>query len=76
MSEERPMPNPPAPAIPLPEPLLTIADAARISRNSAGWWKQRIARGEIGIVKLGKSTRLRAADVARLHRENFRAAKP
>jgi hypothetical protein len=58
-----------------PERLLTIADAAALAANSPGWWKQRIAERSIGIVKLGRSTRLREGDVARLIAENFRPAR-
>jgi excisionase family DNA binding protein len=57
-----------------PARLLTVAEAAELASNSAAWWKRRIARGEIGAVKLGRSTRLRAQDVARLIDENFRPA--
>ena len=34
--------------------LLTIAEASKMSRMSQAWWRQRIFKGEVEHVKLGR----------------------
>jgi excisionase family DNA binding protein len=59
-----------------PARLLTVFDAAELASNSPDWWRRLIARRQIGAVRLGRTVRLRAEDVARLINENFRPAQP
>jgi excisionase family DNA binding protein len=35
------------------EKLLTVGEAAEVTRVSEGWWRQRIARKELKVVYLG-----------------------
>jgi excisionase family DNA binding protein len=60
----------------IPAQLLTVTEAAELAATSTDWWRRRIARREIGAVKLGRAVRLRAQDVARLIDRNFRPAQP
>ena len=53
--------------------LLTFAQAAESAANSVAWWRKLAARRQIPVIKLGRSARLRSADVDRIIREGFRA---
>jgi hypothetical protein len=48
--------------------LVTFAEAATQASNSAAWWRKLASRGQLPVVKLGRSTRLRAEDVERVIR--------
>jgi len=38
--------------------LLTVEEAAKATRMSAGWWRQKIFRREIKFVRIGRSVRI------------------
>ncbi len=38
--------------------LLTISEAAKMTRMSASWWRQRVFRKEIDYLKIGRSVRI------------------
>jgi excisionase family DNA binding protein len=65
------MDNPKQPPLPFPK-LCTFAEAAARASNSVAWWRKLAARRGIGVVKLGRSVRLRESDVERIVREGFR----
>jgi hypothetical protein len=51
--------------------LLTFTEAASRGSNSAAWWRKLAARKHVAVVKLGRSARLREADVERIIRDGF-----
>lgn len=44
-------------------PLLTLDDCARLANNSLAWWRKAVARGQIPIVRIGRSIRVRRQDL-------------
>lgn len=52
--------------------LISLADAAELAGNSEAWWRKLITRKQIPVVKLGRSVRLRAADVQAILARGFR----
>ena len=38
--------------------LLTINEAAKLSRMSPSWWRQRVFKREIKFLKIGRSVRI------------------
>lgn len=59
-----------------PVQLITMTEAAARAANSAAWWRKLAARGEIPVVKLGRSSRLREADVNRIISEGVQTRRP
>jgi hypothetical protein len=55
--------------------LLTFTEAAQLASNSPAWWRKLASRHQIAVVKLGRSSRLREEDVARIMREGLRPAR-
>ena len=43
--------------------LFTVAEAARETRMSLAWWRQRIFRKEIRFLKIGRSVRIPRATI-------------
>jgi excisionase family DNA binding protein len=43
--------------------LLTVKEAAQMTRMSASWWRQRVFRREIEYLKIGRSVRIPKATV-------------
>lgn len=56
------------------EQLMTFAEAARLARNSHGWWRKLAQRRGIAVVKLGRCARLRQVDVERVIADGLRPA--
>ena len=59
-----------------PVQLITMTEAAARAANSAAWWRKLAARPEIPVVKLGRSSRLREADVNRIISEGVQTRRP
>ena len=38
--------------------LLTIAEAAQLTRMSSSWWRQKVFRREIDYLKIGRSVKI------------------
>jgi hypothetical protein len=55
--------------------LMTFAQAGSLAANSPAWWRRQAARGLIGIVKLGRSARLREDEVLRIIAEGSRPGR-
>jgi hypothetical protein len=55
--------------------LITFAQAGLLASNSPAWWRKLVARRQIPVVKLGRSSRLREEDVNRIIAEGFRPAR-
>jgi hypothetical protein len=55
--------------------LVTFAQAGALAANSPAWWRKLVARRQIPVVKLGRSSRLREEDVNRIIAEGFRPAR-
>jgi excisionase family DNA binding protein len=53
----------PVPHHPIPEPLLTIAEVARVLNQSEKTVRRRIARGELTVFRDGRIIRVRPIDV-------------
>ena len=47
-------------------PLVTFHQAAAEAANSPQWWRRLARRGEIDVIHLGRSARLRRSDVDRI----------
>jgi excisionase family DNA binding protein len=54
--------------------MLDVATLAKQTRMSPAWWRKRITRGEIPVVRLGRSVRIRESDVARFLVDRSREA--
>ncbi len=50
--------------------LLTVSEAARISRMSTAWWRQRVFRKEINYLKIGRSVRIPKSTLDQILRES------
>ena len=59
-----------------PARLVSYSEAAARAANSPAWWRKLVARRQIPVVKLGRSSRLREEDVNRIIAEGFRPARP
>lgn len=55
--------------------LVTFAQAGAVAANSPAWWRKLAARRHIPVVKLGRSSRLREADVNRIIADGFKPAR-
>ncbi len=51
--------------------LLTINEAASVSRMSPSWWRQKIFRREIKFLKLGRSVRIPRSTLDEILREGM-----
>jgi excisionase family DNA binding protein len=58
-----------------PARLVSYSEAAARAANSPAWWRKLVARRQIPVVKLGRSSRLREEDVDRIIAEGFRPAR-
>lgn len=58
-----------------PTKLISYSVAAERAGNSSAWWRKLAARQQIPVIKLGRSSRLREADVDRIIAEGFRPAR-
>jgi len=46
--------------------LLTIAEAAQLTRMSSSWWRQKVFRREIDYLKIGRSVKIPKSTVDEL----------
>ena len=43
--------------------LMTVEEAAQLSRMSPSWWRQKVFRREIDYLKIGRNVRIRRSTV-------------